>query len=236
MQLMLRNAWTELLVLIECYRGLAIGRRVGMRGQPQRRRFDFVIAGFPPEQGSSVDNDDTLTLGAHDVATELSSNALSELKADLRLWSSNILASSEGQAREKALCDLSRHARSIDHWKLALQSASMKAGSDGHRVKFGAESILHAFRASRLLRKASWQSEAFKRLIDVKWPGLFQDEELKSNFMSRSSAQRAGFTVDMALVLNEQEKNNLNNRRRDDLEIPAIYRFGWSDASPIKGA
>lgn len=150
-------------------------------------------------------------------------DALSLLKVHLRLWSADILKDAENdEMRDERRFALARHIATLEDWSTTLENGG--GGSRHSRTKYDAETLLHAFRASRLLRKESWLGSAFRRLIEVRWPNLFGEEELASGFMSASTTARAGFVVDMALVLHEQARNK--DRHSGQMKhVPFIYRF-----------
>ena len=118
-------------------------------------------------------------------------------------------------------------------WSLGLppcQAAHSRAGSQKY-TKYTVKQLLHCFLTSSMIRNAAHVRDICKHICEVIWPGLFQEVLETKLGPSASTVRRAQALVDVAMLLHSQTQN----RHGHESSRPSIYRWGWSDASPIKG-
>jgi len=158
-------------------------------------------------------------------SVRLTPEGLTQLASMLRTWSVGILRTTaphhqaeQRQALQDAVCWLEGCAQ-------RLTDSPVVVMRNNH--KFSAARLLSYMRLSRLLRSGSHLSTVLQLGMEARWPGLFDTSDMGRKDPGRSTVYEWHFVVDMALLLYHQKLNEDPAKR--------FYRFGWSDATDLKG-
>eukprot|EP00971_Amphidinium_carterae_P000717 14099-Amphidinium_carterae.1 len=212
--LICKGLWTEVMVVYSCLTAVVRGSFTTEVGFPGKDWLETMLA-YDDSKPAVVDE-----AGASEVqaAPTLHADVLDEMKAF-------ICARVDGASLE-IQADASTYVKMLESWSSSLRAACQQREASKH-ARYSMRQLLHVFMASRAMRSSTQVRTAFQHMTEAIWPGLFRDVEQLGP--SCSSARRAFALVDAAMILSSRRQNCSRS------EQPHIYRWGFSDSSPIGG-
>ena len=230
LELVMRSAWKELLVLARFY----IHARCGFPREGRLWRVDSMptlLPGYPTLQWiRHALTDASLPTSA---PAPLTSSALRSVALQLQQWAPRIAPASGGDPDEPG-------DDSPDEWRLRGCVGDLLAWADNldrpaveltrTGFQYTAAAMIHAFRVTRLLRRKMALKQVLERALDFLSPGLFSETLAKSSqtVPSKYTLWRAEFAIDLALIHMERRRNQVSADQ-------PILRWAWADSSPQLG-
>ena len=219
--LIVRRAWSEVLMVYGCC-SQEVCSELAMHpcfGYPGQKWFTTAL-GIKKKADHPQDH---LPVSALQTPT-LHPDRLDEIKAYIR--------ASVGQPGQSASLRMqaAQCVQSLETWATTLRDAQHRGEGKKHS-RYTVKQLLHAFLSSSMMRNASHLRQVFQHVCETIWPGLFKEVLEAKLGPSASTVRRAQTLVDMAVILHSQALNRCDPSSL----IPPVYRWGWSDASSIKG-
>ena len=216
------NQGHEILLLPTCYNGNPVGGKEARLPLPHSMRFDVLCQGFPDQDWICHVWSDS-SGGNVRESPAINGDTLEHLKAFLRRCVNAV----DTNIAKNLRADAVKCVAVVDSLMRSFCSA-VEARHKGKNIRYTAEQLLHAFLATHHMRSAESAFFAAEHICNLLFPGLFQ--EVMANMPSSTTLRRSKTQVDMAVLRLSQIQN-----RAAAQQGRVLFRYGWSDSSPIAG-